>query len=61
LRGDVVVSGVDAAGPPAGLIAAAVEALIGSGPARRGEWLLSRRFDRDVRCSPAPRPGTAPT
>lgn len=49
LRGDIVITGNDAHGDPAGLTDELITHLINSAPSPRQEWTLSRRFARDER------------
>lgn len=49
LRGDVVITGIDAAGGPDDLPTARLHYLAGIQPTSRDMWVLSRRYTRDLK------------
>ena len=49
LRGNIVITGTDDAGDPAGLTDAQMKFLINADPTSRDEWILDWRFTRDAR------------
>lgn len=49
LRGNIVITGTDDAGDPAGLTDTQVKFLINADPTSRDEWILDWRFTRDAR------------
>lgn len=49
LRGNIVITGKDSAGGPAGLSAEQMQHLINTEPTSREQWVLERRYSRDRR------------